>query len=89
MLRDVVAVTPIRAYRVRVAFDDGVTGEVDISQVVPFEGVFAPLRDLAYFRQVAIHPELATLVWPNGADIDSDVLYHELTGAPLPATQVA
>ena len=34
-----------------------------------------PLRDLAYFRQVRVDPELRTVVWPNGLDLDPDVLH--------------
>jgi hypothetical protein len=34
-----------------------------------------PLRDRAYFRQVRVDPELRTVVWPNGFDLDPDVLH--------------
>jgi Protein of unknown function (DUF2442) len=34
-----------------------------------------PLRDPAYFRQVRVDPELRTIVWPNGFDLDPDVLH--------------
>ena len=33
-----------------------------------------PLRNPAYFAQVRIDPELETVVWPNGFDIDPDWL---------------
>ena len=33
------------------------------------------------FRAVRVDEELGTIVWPNGADIDPDVLY----GSHLPA----
>jgi hypothetical protein len=36
--------------------------------------IFEPLRDEAYFRQVAFHPELRTVVWPNGADFAPEFL---------------
>ncbi len=49
-----------------------------------FDGVFAPLRDPTVFAQVRIHPELGTVVWPTGADLDPDVLYAELSGTPIP-----
>jgi hypothetical protein len=32
-------------------------------------------RDPDLFRQVAVDPELGTIVWPNGADMDPDVLH--------------
>lgn len=89
MLRDVVSVTPLDSYRLRVEFDDGVSGIVDVARLVRFKGVFAPLRSEEYFRRVAVHSELYVVCWPNGADLDSDVLYSEITHAPLPASQAA
>jgi hypothetical protein len=41
------------------------------------------LKDPSYFRQVRAHPESGTVVWPNGADLDPDVLYAHLTGQPI------
>lgn len=52
-----------------------------------FRRVFEPLRDPGYFRQVRVHPELFVICWPNGADIDSDVLYSLATGTPLPFSE--
>jgi hypothetical protein len=37
-----------------------------------------PLKDPAYFSQVKVDPELGTVSWPNGADLDPDVLYGRL-----------
>jgi len=39
------------------------------------------VADPALFRQVQVDRELGTIVWPNGADIDPDVLYHGRTPA--------
>ena len=36
------------------------------------------------FDQVSVDANLGTVVWPNGADIDPDVLYARVTGEPLP-----
>lgn len=53
MLKDIVAVEPVCGYRLSLRFEDGVEGEVDLSTVVPFEGVFAPLRDPTVFARSA------------------------------------
>ena len=84
MLRDVVAAEPLAGYRLRLRFDDGVEGIVDIRARVPFDGVFTLLRDPDYFCRVKVDPELGTVVWPNGADLDPTVLYRAVTGKPLP-----
>ena len=84
MLRDVVSVQPLSEHRLRVAFDDGVEGIVNVAQMIQFTGVFEPLRDPAFFAQVKVNPELGTVCWPNDADLDSDVLYAKITGVPIP-----
>lgn len=44
--------------------------------------VFQPVReDSAFFNRVKVDDELGTIVWPNGADVDPDVLY----GSHVPA----
>jgi hypothetical protein len=54
-------------------FADGLEGEVDLRGELDGE-VFEPLRDEGYFRQVALDPELRTVVWPNGADFAPEFL---------------
>ncbi len=80
MMVDVVEVRPLGGYRLYLRFEDGVEGEVDVTGIVPFEGVFAPLRDPARFAEVRVLAELGTVGWPNGADLDPDVLYAKVTG---------
>lgn len=84
MLKDIVAVTPVVGTRLRLRFEDGIEGEVDVADLVPFDGVFAPLKDGAVFRSVAVNPDLGTICWPNGADLDPCVLYARITGMSLP-----
>ena len=83
MLKDIVEVKPLGDYRLYLRFEDGVAGEVDFAGRLRFDGVFAPLRDPAVFAQVRIHAELGTVAWPNGADLDPDVLYAELSGTAI------
>lgn len=85
-IRDIVLVQVISSYRLRLGFDDGTEGEVDVRQLVPFRGVFAPLADPSFFSQVRVDAEAGTIVWPNGADLDPVVLYASATGAALPGS---
>jgi hypothetical protein len=85
MLKDIVTVEPLDAYRLRLRFEDHAEGIVDIAKLVQFTGVFAPLQERAYFERVRVDPELGTIVWPNGADLDPDVLYARATGQSLPS----
>ena len=85
MLKDVTAVRPLDGYRLHIRFEDGVEGTVDLAEIISFTGVFAPLKDHAYFIQVYVNPDLGTICWPNGADVDPDVLYALVTDEPSPA----
>lgn len=76
MLIDVVAVVPLEGHVLRLRFEDGRETDFDVASNVGFAGVFEPLRDLDYFRRVTVDPELGTVVWPNGADLDPVVLYE-------------
>ena len=80
MLKDVISVSASDPYRLIVRFEDGVEGSVELDELVRFEGVFASLRDPAEFRKAKVHPELGVVCWPNGADLDSDVLYARIKG---------
>jgi hypothetical protein len=88
MLKDIVEVRPLEGYRLRLRFEDGVNGDIDVSELIRFEGIFAPLRDPRFFEQVRVHPELGVICWPNGADLDSDVLYSRVSGTPVPSFEV-
>ncbi|MDE3090934.1 MAG: DUF2442 domain-containing protein [Chloroflexota bacterium] len=80
----------IREYRLELTFADGIRSEMDFrKKVVGRGGVFKPLEDLDFFRQVKVDPEGGTLIWPNDVDLDPDVLYSEATGTPIPAVETA
>ena len=83
MLKDIVAAEALSGYRLRLRFEDGVSGVVDLVDRISFRGVFEPLRDSTYFALVRVEPELGTVVWPNGADLDPDVLYGAITDTPV------
>ena len=81
MLVRIRAVTPLDGFVVRLGFTDGSERVIDLAPYLRGP-IFAPLvADSRLFRQVAVDPQLGTIVWPNGADIDPDVLYHGRTPA--------
>lgn len=84
MLHSIVLVRPLGGYRLWLRFEDGIEGEVDVAKLVRLEDIFAPLQQLDFFTQVVVDPEIGTICWSNGADLDPDVLYAEVTGQPLP-----
>lgn len=72
------SVTPLMGFAVHVAFSDGTSREINLEKYLRGP-IFEPLRtDPVRFREVRVEPGAGTLFWPNGADIDPDVLYHEL-----------
>lgn len=75
----------------RLIFADGVAGELQLSIAVESGGpLLAPLRDPAFFALVRVDPEAGTVVWPNGADLDPDVLHHAVaTGLDIEAARRA
>jgi Protein of unknown function (DUF2442) len=85
VLKDIIAVQPLENYQLHLRFEDDIEGIVDISQLIEFRGIFAPLQDPAYFATVTVNPEIGTLVWDCGADLDPDVLYAIASQQPIPA----
>lgn len=77
MLPRLVAARHTHGYTLWLQFSDGLEGEVDLGPELEGE-VFAPLKDEHFFRQVSLHPELHTVVWPNGADFAPEFLHSAL-----------
>jgi hypothetical protein len=64
------------AYRLWLSFNDGMSGEVDLSGRLHGE-VFEPLKDANLFSQVKFEPDMDTIVWPNGANLAPEYLHDE------------
>jgi hypothetical protein len=77
-LIDVVSVEVLGGFQVRLVFQDGTEGVIDLEHHL-YGPVFEPLRkNPRLFRSVRVDPEAGTIVWPNGADIAPDTLYQEI-----------
>jgi hypothetical protein len=73
-----VHVKALSGYRIRIRYDDGVEGEVNLSNLVG-KGVFCAWNDLAAFNNVSIgdHGEVR---WSDTIELCPDALYLEITG---------
>ena len=80
----VVGVEVVGQHRLRLSFEDGASGELDFADW-EWRGVFAPLRDQAFFESVALDEELGTIVWPNGADVAPETLHTWALSGDHPA----
>ena len=77
MLTHIVEARYVSDYTIWLRFNDGTAGEVDLSQEL-YGPIFEPLRNVDAFRRFIVHPELRTLVWPNGADFAPEFLRASL-----------
>ena len=76
----IVACRPLPHYRVWIRFDDGLEGEVDLSDLVG-KGVFEAWSSVAYFNMVRIDPNTDTLTWGDDIDLDPYVLRDKISRA--------
>ncbi len=75
------SVEPLENFIVRLEFTDGTSRDVNLEPFLRGK-VFESLRNNPEkFRAVKVDSRMGTIVWENGADIDPDVLYHNLTPA--------
>lgn len=80
-MRSVIRVTevaPLDGYRLRLAFEDGTRGEIDLIDEL-WGPAFEPLRERALFEQVSVDRDAGTIVWPNGADFAPEWLYEAIS----------
>ena len=76
-------------HRLRLAFSDGLVRELDFAGVVRGQGgMFEPLEEPAFFARVAVDPVAGTIAWPNGVDLDPDVLHGDYEPASGPSPVV-
>jgi hypothetical protein len=74
---NIIKVELLGGHRVSLTFDDGARRERDLSPLLTGP-VFESIRsDPARFAEVAIDPDLGVLCWPNGTDIDAELLRYD------------
>lgn len=62
---------------VRLRFSDGSERVVDLAPLL-WGPVFEEIaNDDSFFAQVSVDSEIGTIAWPNGADLDPDVLHDD------------
>jgi hypothetical protein len=73
-----IKVEALPQYRLQITYADGAQGIVDLSRDVG-EGIFAPLKDEAFFRTAHIgdHGQIA---WSGEIETCGDAVYREITG---------
>jgi len=76
----IVAVEHLGDYRLLLTFSDGLVRELDFDGIVK-GGVFEKLNDAVFFGKVTVDQVAGTIVWPNGADLDPDVLHGDFEPA--------
>lgn len=82
----IVSVEHVGELRLRLTFSDGLVRELDFAGTLE-GGVLEPLNDPELFAQVAVDEVAGTIAWPNGVDLDPDVLHgdHEPARGVPPA----
>ena len=73
-----VKVKALLGYRLWVEYDDGVRGEVDLSDMAG-KGVFKAWDERGFFEKVHISP-YGSIAWSDELEICPDALYLEITG---------
>jgi len=73
MFLHVTSVQYLTDYRLKLMFNNGAEGVIDLEPELHGE-VFEPLRDKSLFRQVRLTSR--TIEWPNGADFAPEFLYE-------------
>jgi len=74
----IVEVKALQGYRLWLRYEDGVEGEVDLSDLAG-RGVFAAWNEREFFESVRID-ESGAPAWGDSLDLCPDALYLRLTG---------
>ncbi len=78
-MKRITSVQPTPDHKLKLRYDDGVEGVVNLSGEVD-KGVFAAWQDPKHFASVKIVLDGRALEWPGEIDLCADALYLEITG---------
>jgi hypothetical protein len=74
----IVACRPMPNYHIWIRFDDGLEGEVDLSDLVG-QDVFEAWESIEFFNQVRVDPQTDTVAWGDEIDLDPYVLREKIS----------
>jgi len=78
---DVTDVVVVQERTVRLTFSDGSERVVDLKPLL-WGPAFEKIRQNDdVFAEVRVDPDIGTITWPNGADLDPDVLHGDFEPA--------
>lgn len=75
---DVTEASHLYGFVVRLEFEDGTVGEVDLEPLMQGPVFEDLIEDEDHFRSFVLDPEAGTIVWPNGADLSPRTLRRQL-----------
>lgn len=75
-LARIVDVDHLGGLALRLTFDDGLVRDLDLDPMLQ-GGALEPLRDTALFATAHVDETAGTVAWPNGVDLDPDVLHGD------------
>lgn len=78
----VVSVQPLAGYRIWLCFEDGLEGEIDLSDLAG-RGVFAQWERPGEFERVYVDSDAGTVAWPGEVDLCPVTLYGDVAKAAV------
>ena len=78
-MKEITSVEALPNYRLKLRYNDGVEGVVDLSNELGKE-IFAPWKNPKVFAAVKIERGGRALVWSEELDLCADALWLEVTG---------
>lgn len=76
-MREITGVKIVSGFTVRLTFDDASVRVVDLEPLLRGAMFDAIKADPGLFAQIFVDSKLGTIAWPNGADMDADVLHGD------------